>query len=99
MGIIPDNIMIIDYYNYASYNTANRDKSYTLVNDRTDYSEAPVTLSIYEANKLNYAHALNDTGKRYIQVSDSLDQRSYNQITPWRIRFYQQQLQQSLFPC
>ena len=82
MDFIPDNIMIIDYYNYAPYNTVNRDKSYTLVNDRTNYSEAPVTLSLYEAAKLNYAHALNDTGKRYIPVSDSKNQQSYNQIIP-----------------
>ena len=81
MDFIPDNIMIIDYYNYAPHNTVNRDKSYTLVNDRTDYSEAPVTLSLYEAAKLNYAHALNDTGKRYVRV-DSKDQQSYNRIIP-----------------
>ena len=81
MDFIPDNIMIIDYYNYAPYNTVNRDKSYTLVNDRTNYSEAPVTLSLYEAAKLNYAHALNDTGKRYVRV-DSKDQQSYNRIIP-----------------
>lgn len=74
--------MIIDYYNYAPHNTVNRDKSYTLVNDRTDYSQTAVTLSPYEAAKLNYAHALNDTGKRYILVSDSKAQQSYNRIIP-----------------
>ena len=73
--------MIIDYYNYAPHNTTDRDQSYTLVDNRSDYSQTAVTLSPYEAAKLNYAHALNDTGKRYVRV-DSKDQQSYNRISP-----------------